>query len=165
MKELKEWIKSFIFALAIALPILFFCRPTLVLGSSMQPTLYNKNVVVTESVTHNLKHGDIVVFDAAPHDDRYYIKRVIGLPGDTVEIKDNGVYVNGTKINEPYLSKDVVTEPDMVVHVPENQIFVLGDNRAVSEDSRFIGTISLSKVKGHVYFRIFPLNLDKSGKL
>jgi signal peptidase I len=162
MKELKEWLKSFALAFAIVLPISFVCRPAIVDGSSMQPTLYNKNVVLTERVSKELKHGEVIVFDARPIDEEYYIKRVIGLPGDSVEIKDGSVYVNGEKLEEHYLKVETRTEPEMNIIVPEGEVFVLGDNREVSQDSRFIGTIPVKKIKGHAYFRIFPFN--RTGK-
>jgi signal peptidase I len=156
MKELKEWIKSFLIAFAIVIPISYFATPAIVEGSSMQPTLYDNNVVIMEKHIKEIKHGDVIVFDAKPIDDRYYIKRVIGLPGDTIEIKNGIVYVNNNKISENYLKSGTVTEPNMITHVPENEYFVLGDNREVSEDSRFIGTISVEKVKGLVYFKVYP---------
>lgn len=162
MKELKEWIKSFLIAFILVLPLSFFCRPAIVDGSSMQPTLYNKNVVLTEKVTKELKHGEVVVFDARPIDDEYYIKRIIGLPGDVVIIKDGLVYVNGQKLDETYLAESIRTEPEMQITVPSGEVFVLGDNREVSQDSRFIGTIPIKKIKGHAYFRIYPFN--KTGR-
>lgn len=163
MKEIKEWIESFAIALLIVLPISFFCRPTIVEGQSMQPTLYTYNVVITERNTKHLERGQVIVFDARPMDESYYIKRLIGLPGDVVEIKDGSVFVNGSKLSEPYLKKGTITEGDLKITVPRNEVFVLGDNREVSSDSRYIGTISIEKIKGHAYFRIFPFN--KTGKL
>jgi signal peptidase I len=158
LQELKEWIKSFIIAFIIAIPISFFCRPAIVEGYSMQPTLDDKNILLTERNMKDLKRGEVVVFDARPTDEHYYIKRVIGLPGDNVEIKDGLVYVNGSKIDEPYLRRGTLTEPAMKVKVPQGQVFVLGDNREVSQDSRYIGTIDIKKIKGHAYFRVFPFN-------
>jgi signal peptidase I len=162
MKELKEWLKSFALAFAIVLPISFVCRPAVVDGSSMQPTLYNRNVVLTERVSRELTHGEVVVFDARPVDEELYIKRVIGLPGDIVEIRDGSVYVNGEKLEESYLVDGTRTEPEMKITVPEGEVFVLGDDREVSQDSRFIGTIPVKKIKGHAYFRVYPFN--RTGK-
>lgn len=162
MKEIKEWIHSIILALIIVLPVVFFCRPTFVKGSSMQPTLYDMNVVVTKVGINNLSRGNIIIFDARPRANELYIKRLIGLPGDIVEIKGGHVYVNGDKVNESYLRKNTVTEPEMKVIVPENEVFVLGDNREIADDSRYMGTISMKKIKGFAYFRIFPFN--KMGK-
>jgi signal peptidase I len=156
MKELKEWIKSFLFALVIVIPVSYFATPAIVEGSSMQPTLYDNNIVIMDKHIKEIKHGDVVIFDANPIDDRYYIKRIIGLPGEYVKIKDGNVYVNNIKIAESYLKSGTLTEPDMSVIVPENEYFVLGDNREVSEDSRFIGTIPAEKIKGLVYFKVYP---------
>lgn len=158
MQELKEWIKSFVIALIIVMPISYFVRPAMVEGASMQPTLYNNNIVIMERNVKDLKLGDVVVFDGRPIEDFYLIKRVIGLPGDFVEIKDGFVYVNGNKLQETYLEDSTITEPSLVVKVPKDEIFVLGDNREISEDSRYIGTIPIKKIKGHVYLRVFPLN-------
>jgi signal peptidase I len=163
MKELKEWLKSFVFALAIVLPLSFVCRPAVVDGSSMQPTLYNKNVVLTEKVTKEMKHGEVVVFDARPVDEEYYIKRVIGLPGDNVEIRDGSVYVNGEKLEEAYLREGTRTEPEMNLTVPEGEVFVLGDNREVSKDSRMFGLIDCKQVEGKAVYRVYPF--DKMGKV
>mgnify|MGYP002764449672 CR=1 FL=1 len=91
-----------------------------------------------------------------------YIKRVIGLPGDHVEIKNNKVYINGEKLKEDYLDSSVVTTPcdgaftDLIV--PEGYIYVLGDNRPQSTDSRSFGCIPIDKVEGKVAFRFWPLN-------
>lgn len=158
MKELIEWIKSIVLAVIIVIPIMIFCRPTLVIGSSMVPTLDDKNVVVMRSGSKGLKRGDIIVFDARPFESRYFIKRIIGMPNDKVDIKNGYVYVNGNKVNEYYLKEGTLTTPDKSVVVPKDSLFVLGDNRPVSEDSRYIGMISIKKVKGHAYFRIFPFS-------
>lgn len=163
IKEIREWIESFIIALIIVLPVSFFCRPTIVEGQSMQPTLYNYNIVITERNTKDLVRGQIIVFDARPIDKCYYIKRVIGLPGDVIEIRDGAVYVNESRLVEIYLKKGTITEGKIKIRVPSNEVFVLGDNRSVSSDSREIGTISIDKIKGHAYFRIFPFN--KTGSL
>ena len=163
MKELIEWIKSIVLAIIIVIPIMIFCRPTLVIGTSMVPTLNDKDVVVMRSGHSNIKKGDIIVFDARPFENRNFIKRVIGTPGDKVEIKNGYVYVNDNKLNEYYLKEGTLTTPDKSVVVPKENLFVLGDNRSVSEDSRYIGTISISKVKGRAYFRIFPFS--KAGNL
>ena len=96
-----------------------------------------------------------------------YIKRVIGLPGDHLEIKDGGVYINGEKLKEGYLQPGVVTDDgrgqciDLIV--PENSVFVMGDNRTQSTDSRAFGCISLEKIESKVWIRIWPL--DAFGKI
>lgn len=92
-----------------------------------------------------------------------YIKRVIGLPGDHIEIKDGKVYINGEKIEENYLQPGVITDNGrghcVELTVPENTVFVMGDNRSQSTDSRAFGCIPLEKIESKVWIRIWPLNL------
>nr|WP_307815963.1 signal peptidase I [Thermobrachium celere] len=87
-----------------------------------------------------------------------YIKRIIGLPNEVVEIKDGSVYINGNKLKEDYLEPGTYTDVDMKITVPEDCVFVLGDNREVSEDSRYIGPIPIKNLKGHAVFRIYPFS-------
>lgn len=104
--------------------------------------------------------GDVIVFNPPVTSDKPYIKRVIGLPGDTVEIKDGGVWINGIKLDETYLHGDTTEcEPracDPVV-VPEGSIFVLGDNRAHSSDSRYFGTVEISEIVGKAWITYWPI--------
>ena len=160
-KEIVEWIKSILIALVIVLPVSMLAAPKLVKGESMEPTLNNYDVVVTEKISLYQNHftrGEIVIFDARPYEKELYIKRVIGLPGETIEIRDGLVYVNGKKLSETYLKADTYTQNDMKLVVPEDKIFVLGDNREVSNDSRNLGPIEIKKVKGHAILRLFPFN-------
>jgi signal peptidase I len=160
-KEIVEWLKSILIALVIVLPISMLAAPKLVKGESMEPTLNNHDVVLTEKISlykNELSRGEIIVFDARPYEKELYIKRIIGLPGDTVEIRDGLVYVNGNRLSEGYLKTNTYTSMDMKVVVPEDKIFVLGDNREVSNDSRFIGPIEIKKIKGHAVYRLFPFN-------
>lgn len=95
-----------------------------------------------------------------------YIKRVIALPGEHVEIKDGKVYINGEKLDEPYLTDDVITEPTGVLNdfiVPENTVFAMGDNREGSKDCRAFGCIPLERLESKVVIRFWPLN--KFGKV
>jgi signal peptidase I len=104
--------------------------------------------------------GDVIVFDPPVSSDKPYIKRVIGLPGDTVEIKDGGVWVNGVQLDEPYLHGDTTDcQPracDPVV-VPEGSVFVLGDNRSHSSDSRYFGTIEIEDIVGKAWITYWPI--------
>lgn len=96
---------------------------------------------------------------------RSYIKRIIGLPGDRIEIKNGNVYVNNIKLDEDYLTKNTVTKEGIYnnIIVPEGTVFVLGDNRDGSLDSRFLGCIPIKRVEGKVIFRYWPL--DQYGKI
>ncbi|MBV7274579.1 signal peptidase I [Clostridium thailandense] len=165
IKEIKDYMISITVALVIAL--LFhtyvFARAT-VQGPSMQPTLHNNDILFLEKIsteTSNVKRGQIVVFDSKDENGDYYIKRVIGIAGDTVEIKNGHVYLNGSMLNESYLSSNNITEPstdESKYIVPDGCVFVLGDNRTNSKDSRVLGPIKIKDLKGHAVVRVFPFN-------
>ncbi|WP_243458202.1 signal peptidase I [Sporosarcina sp. Te-1] len=167
-KETKSEIMSWIKSLAIAFVIVFVVRqflfaPVFVSGQSMEPTFESNNRVVISKI-HKLDHFDLIVFHA-PGSKEDYIKRVIGLPGDTVVMKDDQLFINGKAYDEPYIEenkekifKDQKLTEDFEVTVPEGQLFVLGDNRRNSTDSRMIGCIEESAVVGKVEFRFFPFN-------
>lgn len=168
-KELVEWGKAIIFAGLVALLLLIFGRPSFVIGASMNPTFQEGDLVLVERVSQFLsapKHGDIVVAssDIKLNENSYkdLIKRVIAVSGDTIVIKDGFVYVNGNKINEPYLN-DGITNNEFEGIVPENHVFIMGDNRLHSNDSRSdeIGFVPYERLKGKVYFRIWPIDKIK----
>ncbi len=167
--EVWEWIKALAIAIAFAFLIrTFLFAPFIVEGESMEYTLHNEEKLVVNKAIYYLekpKRGDIVVFHAEPTRD--YIKRVIGLPGDTVEVRDDTLYVNGQPVDEPYLAQHkaeakedgkVWTEDFGPVKVPDGKIFVLGDNRRNSKDSREIGAVDISQVVGRSEFVFWPLN-------
>ncbi|EYE88926.1 signal peptidase [Fervidicella metallireducens AeB] len=161
-KEIKEWIICIIVAGAIAFLIKGYVFDIIqVSGTSMVPTLHDSDRVAVEKISlynDNLKHGEIIIFDPGSKGRGIYIKRIIGLPGDEVEISDGCVYVNGKKLVEDYLKPGTFTEGDQKLKVPNDSIFVLGDNREVSEDSRYIGPIPIKNIKGHAILRVFPFN-------
>lgn len=165
-KELIEWIRSILFALIITGIIFVVARPSFVNGESMQPTFQNGDLVLVEKLSQFFsepKQGDIIVAltDLQTEDGKKknVIKRVIGLPGDTVIIKDLKVYVNGKELQEDYLFEGQ-TGGSFQGTVPKDHIFVLGDNRYNSNDSRSdtIGYIPYERIKGKVYFRVYPFN-------
>jgi signal peptidase I len=175
-KQSYEWMKSIIGALVIAVIVrTFFFSPIVVDGESMNPTLQDKDRMIVTKIGE-YERFDIVVFHAP--DGRDYIKRVIGLPGDRVEYKDDVLYVNGKAYDEPYLKKykqiisqgtltDSFTLKETPVDsetVPKGHLFVLGDNRRDSSDSREIGAIPFDKVIGTtniVYYPIKEIKLVK----
>jgi signal peptidase I len=168
--EAWEWIK----ALAIAIALAFFIRtflfaPFIVEGESMETTLHNEEKLVVNKAIYYLsqpKRGEIIVFHAEAKRD--YIKRVIGVAGDTVEMRDDTLYVNGKPVEEPYLAENKkqaneqgispLTEDFGPVTVPDGHIFVLGDNRQNSRDSRAIGPVEVEKVVGRAEFVFWPLD-------
>lgn len=176
-KELMEWGKSFAIALAVMLLINVFITPTTVYSISMNPTLVEKDILIMQK-TSNPQRGDIVSFksnltlseidikklnpiqqiQAKFNPKKNLIKRVIGMPGDSILIENETVYVNGEKINEPYLGSATIGEVS-IESIPDNEYFLMGDNRSHSTDSRDnrIGTVSGDSIVGKSIVRIYPL--------
>ena len=162
-----SWIWSFIVAFIIVGGVYFFLgRPFTVSGASMYPTLHNGDRMVLSKV------GDIHRFDVvilkAPDENVEYIKRVIGMPGDTIEMKSGVLFINGKKIDQPFINTEALAKQTVFIDdftlesltgeskVPEGKYFVLGDNRGVSKDSRMIGFIDRSAIEGKAVFTIWP---------
>ncbi|AFS78840.1 signal peptidase I [Gottschalkia acidurici 9a] len=170
-KELMEWIKCIVVSVIIALVIrTFIFNSTKVIGSSMYPTLHENDRLFSMKIVYLLgepKREDIVVIQAPDDPSKDYIKRVIGVAGDKVEIKDGNVYVNGEKKEEKYIAEGSFTEVynENSWEVPEGYIFVLGDNRepGASKDSRSFGIVETDSVKGKASYRYFPF--DRFGSL
>ncbi len=158
--ELKEWLKSIALAVVIALVIRFFFFETfLVEGTSMYPTLKHHERLIVNKIVYNFKEpeqGDIVVFNYAPRRD--FIKRIVAFDGDEVEIREGRLYVNKKLIVEPYIRNQAMHDYGPVI-VPEGHVFVLGDNRVNSMDSRdpAVGPIALEKIKGKAMLVFWPL--------
>ncbi|WP_079988318.1 signal peptidase I [Anaerotruncus rubiinfantis] len=165
MNELYEWIESSVFAVILILLVFtFFVRTAFVSGSSMVPTLHDGERLILQQIGYtDPQYGDIIVIDRTQSDEPPIIKRVIGKEGDLIDIDfENGVVVrNGKVLDEPYVNEPTLTERDVEfpVEVPEGTLFVLGDNRNHSADSRTqdIGMIDLHRVMGKAVFRFFPL--------
>lgn len=170
--ETIEWIKSIATAVVIAILIkTFIFNTTYVLGNSMYPTLHEKDRLFANKISlffGGPSRGDVVVLKAPDVPDKDYIKRVIGIEGDIVEIKDGKVYVNGSMLKEEYLVNDSYTHiyDESIWEVPKGHVFVLGDNReeGASKDSRYFGCISTKTIKGITGFRYFPVD-DRFGKI
>ena len=148
--------------LIVFLSLRFYFYPWFtVRQTSMLPTLENGDVVVVSHVDvlrGSIKRGDIIVFHlGSKKEGEYLVKRVIGLPGDTIELKDGIVYVNGTRLCESYVVYKDHSNYGPVT-VPEGRYFVLGDNRPASRDSRYFGPIPISSVVGKVVFRVYPFS-------
>ncbi|MFS0562351.1 signal peptidase I [Terribacillus sp. 179-K 1B1 HS] len=147
----------------------FFYFPSTVYGESMAPTLEDQNKIIISRIGE-INRFDEIVFHA-PDQDASYVKRVIGVPGDTIEYKNDVLYVNGKKHKEPYLKemkaamqgdalftnnfklRDVIGENT----IPDGYLFVMGDNRRNSKDSRMFGLIPQDSVIGEVKFRYYPI--------
>ncbi len=166
---LLDSVQTFLIAAAVFLVIYaFLFRPFEVKGDSMYPNFYNNEYVLTNLIVlrfENPKLGDVIVFKAPQDPTKDYIKRVIGVPGDIVSVKDGSVYLNGKQLDESsYLKSDVKTYPgiflkeDTPVKIPSDEYFVLGDNRMYSSDSREWGFVKKDEVIGESLFVYWPLN-------
>jgi signal peptidase I len=170
-KNLFSWIKTILFVVVISLLIRHFVvTPYTVKGESMMPTIQDGNYLLVSKIG-DIKRFDKITFHA-PDSDEDYIKRVIGLPGDKIEMKNDILYINGKAYNEPYLkeykknlSANQVLTPDFTLKeltnkttIPQGYLFVLGDNRSISKDSRSFGLISIKSVTGKVAVRLWPFN-------
>ena len=161
-----SWVKELAIALLIVWFVLtFVAQNNKVVGSSMQPTVYANDMIIVNKFIYrftNPVRGDIVVFPAVDNGKKvFFIKRIIGLPGDVGDIRDGKVFINDIELVEKYI--DVETTPvsgqvTFPLTVPEGEYFVLGDNRIVSKDSRYlsVGTIPKSKLTGKASIRIWP---------
>jgi len=184
--EVLQWIEAIVIAIVIALVIrgLIF-EPVIIDGSSMNNTLTNGDRVILDKISlafHNIEVGDIVVIEIEPpsfsklkflNNIKWtkkllptitgvdYIKRVVAVGGDTVEVKNGYLYVNGIKQNEPYIKEPQSTLPKFIQYpyvIPDGEYFVMGDNRLHSTDGREFGAIEKSRILGIVRFRIWPLS-------
>jgi signal peptidase I len=164
-----EWIKAIAIAVVLVILIRWLVfKPFIVDGPSMQPNFHTgERLIVSEWVYKFRKphRGEVVVFHATPEKD--YIKRVIALPGETIKITGGKVYINGQELKEPYIEKAVedyrkaynadynADFPEQ--KVPEGQVFVMGDNRVDSSDSRIIGPIAYDRIIGRADVVFWPL--------
>jgi signal peptidase I len=163
-----EIFKTVIISLAIILPIRYFViQPFMVDGASMEPNFHDKQYLVINEISYRFNEptrGEVVVFKNPQNTKQYYIKRIIGLPGETITIKNNEVYIKAVdkkefvKISElDYLPKDMKTFGNIDgLKLKENEFFVLGDNRKNSKDSRNLGPIKRELIMGKVWVRGFP---------
>ncbi len=157
-RTITNTISSLIVVAAMAVLISMLFLPVLrVTGSSMTPTMHNDELLIC-SKRSDFSRGDIVAFY---YNNKILLKRVIGTAGDIIDIKEDGtVYVNGEMLDEPYVSELALGECDIELpyQVPDNRIFVMGDHRAVSVDSRSttVGCIADEYIIGRVFFRIWP---------
>lgn len=166
--EIGEWIQSILIAIIIALfTKTFLFNTTYVLGNSMHPTLHERDRLFASKISLYISgpdRGDIVLINAPDAADKKYIKRVIGVAGDEVEIYDGKVYLNGEELIEDYIEEDSYTHiyDDSKWEVGEDEVFVLGDNRGqgASKDSRYFGCVSNKEVIGITKFRYYPFGED-----
>lgn len=181
-KEIIEWIKSLLFALVLALAISYFVSGTRVQGASMEPTLEHEDVLLMFR-NKNIKHGDIVILrtglEIRPEEleamnfinrlkvgkTKSLVKRVIAKEGDRIEILDGQVFLNGDKLEEEYINGFSTLGQVEIGEIPKNKVFVLGDNRGNSLDSRNqeIGLVDIKDIRGKAILRLYPFG--KAGRL
>lgn len=159
LRALREVAETVIPAVIIALVInLFLAQATQVLGQSMEPNLHSTQRVVVEKVTYRFFHGprrgDIVVIDL-PGQTEMLIKRVVGLPGESVEVRNGQVYIDGEQLDEPWTVRPGGGNYGPQT-IPPLRVFVMGDNRGASNDSRSFGPVAIEHVVGHAWFSYWP---------
>ena len=164
LRNVAEWILIMGGALLVAILIKTFLFQAFYIPSlSMSPTLKVNDRVLVNKLSydlHDVHRGDLVVFKSLPSEGsqtKDLIKRVIGLPGDTVESRDGRIVINGEVLAEPYLEPDVTTGPMEKTTVPAEHLWVMGDNRPESRDSRSFGAIPESLVIGRAFVRVWPV--------
>jgi signal peptidase I len=161
--ELKSWFRDILLAFAIAIFIVIFVvQPVKVEGTSMQPRLVDQERIFVNRFIYRflqIRHGDVVVFWYPRDRSKSFIKRVMGVPGDRVEIRSGIVFVNDVRVEEPYLNpafRD--TKSFRPVQVPSGQYFVLGDHRNSSNDSRSWGFVAHDLIYGKAIFSYWPVS-------
>lgn len=161
--QVTEWVRSIVIAAVCAtLVILFVAQSFVVEGTSMLPNMQDRDRLLIEKISyrfHGPQRGDVIVFRVPG--EPTLIKRVIGVPGDTILIKDHRVHINGQPIDESYTNGQMIAYTQIgPITVPEDHYFVMGDNRNVSRDSRdpSLGTIESSDIIGRALLRYWPLN-------
>lgn len=166
---MKEFIKDVIIALVVVIAVTLVIKPTIVKESSMEPTLYENNYLFVNKLAYvtdeHPGYGDIIVFKSdITKDDgsgkKMLIKRVIGVENDIITISDGIVYRNGEALNEAYTLEGFTTGEITDFKIPSDRVFVMGDNRSISLDSRSeeVGTISEESIVGKAFVRLYPFS-------
>jgi len=165
-----DLLKIVVISAAIVIPIRYFLfQPFFVKGESMEPTFESGNYLIVDEISYRFespKRGDVIVFRYPEDPSQRFIKRIIGLPGETVEI-DGGkviIYKNGVKraLDEPYLGSDILTQGNIRVTLGKDEYFVMGDNRPFSYDSRRFGVVPRKNIIGRVLLRALPFTIFKA---
>lgn len=160
-----EFVKFFLIAAVIVIPIrMWVAQPFIVSGSSMVPTFENGEYLIVDEFSYHFndpQRGDVIIF-RYPHDtSKFFIKRIIGLPGEKMAIENNQIHISnsqypeGITLQESYLPEDIIMG-NISITLDENQYFVLGDNRNMSSDSRYWGPLADNLIIGRAWLRLWP---------
>lgn len=162
-----ELVQFAILAILIVVPIrMFVAQPFIVSGASMDDTFQNGQYLIVDQLTYHFEdpaRGDVVIFRYPKEPAKFFIKRVIGVPGDTVTIEGNAVFIeneanpDGVRLQEPYIT-DMSDTGNYSETLGEEEYFVMGDNRDFSSDSRVWGILPEDNIIGRAYLRLFPLS-------
>ena len=165
--DIWEGIKSLVPIIIIVLFIrTFIAQPFIVSGESMYPTFHNKEYLIVDELSYRLgdpKHGDVVVLRYPLEEKRFFIKRLIGMPGDTITFRAGKVFITQPgqeirQIDEPYYTGNTIPGNETVIVLKEKEYFVMGDNRMYSSDSRAWGILPERDLIGRAVVRLFPLS-------
>ena len=158
-----EFIKVIIISVAIVLPIrAYIAQPFIVSGASMEPNFHDGEYLIVDELTYEFRaplRGEVIVFRYPLNPSEFFIKRIIGLPGENVEIKNGKILINGAELGESFIPAELAgkTMPNISAKLAGNQYFVLGDNRPHSSDSRFWGALPKEKIMGRALLRLWPV--------
>lgn len=164
---MKEWIKDIVIAVVIALVVVQFIKPTIVKESSMEPNFYENDYLFVSKQAYRWgepQRGDVVIFHSSlvqeNGKEKLLIKRVIGLPGETIDVRDEHVYINGEMLDDSFTMDGTTYGYIDGLVIPEGQYFCMGDNRDVSIDSRdeSVGCVDIEQMVGKAVFRLFPFS-------
>ena len=163
-----ETIKVVVISLAIILPIRYYLvQPFFVKGASMEPNFEDGDYLLVDEISYRFEEpvrGDVIIFRYPEDRSQFFIKRIIGLPGETIEIKKNKVIIYNTEssegflLAESYLDSKQETLGNMLIRLDDNEYFVLGDNRLASSDSRRWGPVNKMLITGKAFLRAWPFN-------
>lgn len=167
----KEILKFALIAIIIVVPIRFFvAQPFIVSGASMESTFSNGQYLIVDQLSYRFnspKRGDVIIFRYPKDPSKFFIKRIIGLPGESIEIQNKTITIRdennpgGLVLSEPYLDDSNVRSSFITISLADNEYFVLGDNRKASSDSRIWGALDEELIIGRALIRLFPINTIK----
>ena len=168
-ESIGELVRFGLIAILIMVPIrLFVAQPFIVSGSSMFPTFFNGDYLIVDEISYRIKSPerfDVIIFRYPNEKKKFYIKRIIGLPGEKVEIRGSTVsiinqeYPDGLVLEQPYVKNK--SDNNAIYELKENEYFVMGDNRSASSDSRYWGAVAEDLIMGRAFLRLLPVkNID-----